>query len=131
LCEAGISTGEDSYGWKVLNGESAKEMEVRLKDFLKKIFEQHKDDDYTFLFTHGDIIQVLRVLLHGISEDKYIDFKTAKRNYVRNCQIFIFELDPDTMELISEKTYFYENGVWKEGQYKAEDGIMEVKEFDK
>jgi broad specificity phosphatase PhoE len=131
LSSAGLSEVEDSYEWKVPGGESASDMEVRLKSFLNKLGEVVSDHDETFIFTHGDLIQVLRVILHKIDAEKYVQFKQLDSNYVRNCQIFIFELDPDAMALISEKTYFYENGVWKEGQYVQNDGIMQVKELDK
>ena len=129
LKEANISDLEDSYDWKVPGGESAKDIEKRLDSFLSKLSEIKTDSDDTFIFTHGDLLQVLRVMLHKLDPSEYIKFKTMAKNGVKNCQIFIFNLDPKTNELISEETYFYENEQWHKGVYNRTSKIMEVSEY--
>src|SRR3989344_1142910 len=59
LKEANISDFEYSYDWKVPGGESAKDIEKRLDNFLSKLSEIKTDSDDTFIFTHGDLLQVL------------------------------------------------------------------------
>lgn len=129
LKAAGIADVEDSYDWKVPRGESAIEIESRLKNFLSKLSEVKTDNDETFIFTSGDLIQVLRVMLHKLDQSEYVKFKTIDKNHVRNCQIFIFNLEPTTNQLLSEETYFYENGQWYKGFFNKDNRIMQISEY--
>ena len=79
LKEANISDLEDSYDWKVPGGESAKDIEKRLDNFLSKLSEIKTDSDETFIFTHGDLLQVLRVMLYKFNPSEYIKFKTKQQ----------------------------------------------------
>lgn len=124
LEQEGIPRQEDSYNWKVPGGESAKEVESRVKKFLERIHSDGEDTQETFIITHGDFIQVLRVLLHKIPEESYTVFKNTDDNYVRNCQVFIFELRRDSQELVSEESYFFEQGHWYKGLYHKKGGKM-------
>lgn len=68
-------------------------------------------------------------MLHKLDPADYIKFKTTIKNGVKNCQIFIFNLEPTTGVLLSEETYFYENGQWYKGAYDKNSGVMELSEY--
>jgi len=126
LTANGIPLKEDSYDWKIIGGESARDLESRVKATLEKYLKDRSDNEYDFLFTHDNVIQMIRFLLHGMSEEDWVAFKKTGNNRVRNGQVFIFTIDTDTQKLISEETFFFEEGEWYKGSYIKDEKRLET-----
>ena len=70
------------YDYHDIGGESAEDVKTRVKDFLQKINNQHKDYE-ALIVTHGGIIRVMHLL----------DRKEALVDEVENVSLRIFEID--------------------------------------
>ena len=128
LTANGIPLKEDSYDWKVVGGESARDLESRVRVVLEKYLKDRSDNEYDFLFTHDNVIQMIRFLLHGMSEEDWVAFKKTDNNRVRNGQVFIFTINTDTQQMISEETYFFEGNKWYKGKYIEDEKKLETEE---
>lgn len=130
LTANGIPLKENSYDWKVVGGESARDLEARVKLVFEKYLKDRSNDEYDFIFTHDNVIQMIRFLLHGMSGGDWVTFKKTGNNRVRNGQVFIFTIDSDTQKLISEETYFFEDGKWYKGTYIKNEKRLETEKVD-
>lgn len=103
-----VSLNENSIDWKPPQGESAKEMIVRLNGFIKNIITTKKS---RLLFvTHGELIQCLRFIVRNLPDDEYPKW-IEERGDVKNCQIFQFRFNEG--KKVQETSYILEENGYK------------------
>ncbi len=104
----GVSFAEDSIDWKPPQGESAREMILRLKKFFDQI--KNKNVNRILLVTHGELIQCLRFMIRNLSSDKYSQW-IKTRGDVKNCQIYQFKFKQSNS--VEEVSYIKVGEVYK------------------
>jgi broad specificity phosphatase PhoE len=77
-----------SMTWKPPGGESMEDIAARSSSFLSTHVSENLS---TLIVTHGDIIQIMRMILLGLSEAARWAFRDMRGNYVRTGQIFLYE----------------------------------------
>lgn len=106
-CVADLNKAMQSLSWKPPGGESMNDVVPRVENFLKTNVLENQT---TLIVTHGDIIQVMRMALLGLSGSSRQAFREMRGNYIRTGQIFFYE--EARSGVYRETTVHYDGTTW-------------------
>lgn len=106
-CVDDLNEALQSLSWKPPGGESMNDVVPRIENFLKT---NVLEDQTTLIVTHGDVIQVMRMALLGLSGSSRQAFREMRGNYIRTGQVFFYE--EVCLGAYRETTVHYDGTTW-------------------
>jgi broad specificity phosphatase PhoE len=108
LCHAtDLDEAIRSMTWRLPGGESMEDTADRANSFLDEYISENLT---TLIVAHGDIIQVMRMILLGLDGSARLMFRNMRGNYVRTGQIFFYEREASGEYV--ERTVHFDGTGW-------------------
>lgn len=103
LCHvADLNEAMRSMTWSPPGGESMEDISERAGSFL----DTHVSEDLsTLIVTHGDVIQVMRMILLRLSGATQQTFRNMRGNHVRTGQVFLYKRQ-SSGEYVEQSVHF-------------------------